>query len=250
MHEVEDFRKEDYPLHSARVVEWEGFLFLNPALDPVPFERAFGPLFPRFARFGLGRLRTVRRAVYQVRANWKLIFQNYSECLHCPTIHPELSCKVPYLSGANDLIEGPLLGGFMEIVPAHASVTLSGKSAGPLISDHPDDRRRGYYYTAIPNFMISIHPDYVNYYTLWPLAPDLTRIESEWLFHSDAASDPGFDPDDAMAIWEATNRQDWHITEQAQLGIGSSRYQPGPYSPRESLPAAWDRAYGEMMGGG
>jgi Rieske 2Fe-2S family protein len=53
-----------------------------------------------------------------------------------------------------------------------------------------------------------------------------------------------------VEIWEATNRQDWDIIERAQSGIASVRYQPGPYSARESLPAAWDRAYLELMAGG
>jgi len=34
----------------------------------------------------------------------------------------------------------------------------------------------------------------------------------------------------------------------SQLGIGSRVYAPGPYSPRESMPAAWDREYLRVMG--
>jgi phenylpropionate dioxygenase-like ring-hydroxylating dioxygenase large terminal subunit len=36
------------------------------------------------------------------------------------------------------------------------------------------------------------------------------------------------------------NRQDLHVCELSQQGITSRAYQPGPYSPRESIPAAWD----------
>ena len=36
-----------------------------------------------------------------------------------------------------------------------------------------------------------------------------------------------------------TNKQDWHVCELSQQGIASRAYQPGPYSARESLPAAW-----------
>jgi Rieske 2Fe-2S family protein len=38
-----------------------------------------------------------------------------------------------------------------------------------------------------------------------------------------------------------TNRQDWHVCELAQAGIGSASYQPGPYSNREDLLYAFDR---------
>jgi len=45
-----------------------------------------------------------------------------------------------------------------------------------------------------------------------------------------------------------TNRQDWRGCELSQQGIASSAYQPGPYSPRESIPAAWDREYLRALG--
>ena len=35
------------------------------------------------------------RLVYEVAANWKIVVENYNECLHCPKIHPELVKVVP-----------------------------------------------------------------------------------------------------------------------------------------------------------
>jgi glycine betaine catabolism A len=40
-----------------------------------------------------------------------------------------------------------------------------------------------------------------------------------------------------------TNKQDWHVCELSQQGIASRAYEPGPYSARESIPAAWDEYY-------
>ena len=36
---------------------------------------------------------------YGVDANWKGIAENYSECLHCPGVHPELNALCDYMSG-------------------------------------------------------------------------------------------------------------------------------------------------------
>ena len=36
-----------------------------------------------------------RRIVYDVKANWKLIVENFMECYHCATIHPELTEVLP-----------------------------------------------------------------------------------------------------------------------------------------------------------
>lgn len=243
-----DFDIADYPLHAARVGTWEGFVFVN--LDPnaPSLEDGFAPLLGRFGRFNLPALRTVRRIDYEVRANWKLILQNYSECLHCPTIHPELTTKLPYTSGANDLTEGPFLGGYMEIKAPHESATISGRACAIPLGDLPDeDRARAYYYTLFPSMMLSIHPDYAVAYRVVPRSATTSTVTCEWLVHPDAPSQPGYNIADAEEFWDVTNRQDWHICEQSQLGVSSRVYAPGPYSPRESVPAAWDREYLRAM---
>ena len=38
---------------------------------------------------------TGHRATYDLACNWKVFWENYSECLHCPGIHPELCDLVP-----------------------------------------------------------------------------------------------------------------------------------------------------------
>jgi Rieske 2Fe-2S family protein len=251
MQDVHGFEKQDFPLHQAAIAEWEGFLFVNVGADPQPFDEWFAPMLRRLSRFNLAGLSVGHSVEYDVRANWKLVFQNYSECLHCPMIHPELSTVLPYQSGANDLIEGPFLGGYMEITAPNESATLSGKACGRLVSpDLPaDDRHRAFYYTLMPNMLLSIHPDYVNYYIVTPVAVDRTRVESQWMFSPENRAGKEFNPQDAIGFWDVTNRQDWDIVAQSQLGISSSRYEPGPYSPRESMPAAWDREYLRLMGG-
>jgi Rieske 2Fe-2S family protein len=137
-----------------------------------------------------------------------------------------------------------------------ASLTMSGNAcARPLgemrSEDHPPSPGFGaagarvFYYSIFPNLLLSMHPDYVMVHLMWPESPARTRIVCDWLFHPEAAgvSEPGYNPDDAVEFWDITNRQDWHVCELSQQGIASRAYRPGPYSPRESIPAAWDREY-------
>ena len=92
MQDVEGFDKRDYPLHAAALAEWEGFLFVNIAREPRAVRRTRGRRCAAGSRASISRASSVgHRVRYDVRANWKLVFQNYSECLHCPTIHPELA---------------------------------------------------------------------------------------------------------------------------------------------------------------
>lgn len=247
MHGVEGFDKRDYPLRSVRVAEWEGFLFVNLSHGPA-LDQALAPLLGRFAPFRLETLTVVRRIEYAVAANWKLILENYSECLHCPTIHPELSAKLPYAAGANDLVEGPVLGGYMTIKQPHESATMTGRACAlPLNDLGPDDRRRAFYYTLFPTMMLSLHPDYAVFYTVWPQGPAASRVVCEWMVRPDAPTAPCYRIEDAEEFWDRTNRQDWLICERSQAGVSSRAYLPGPYSPRESLPAAWDREYLRVM---
>jgi Rieske 2Fe-2S family protein len=85
---------------------------------------------------------------------------------------------------------------------------------------------------------------------VWPQSPGRTLIQCDWYFHPEAAgvTDPGYNPEDAIAFWDMTNKQDWHVCELSQQGIASRVYRPGPYSPRESIPAAWDREYLRHVG--
>jgi Rieske 2Fe-2S family protein len=240
--DIDGFTKSDYPLHQVAIENWEGFLFINLSEDPEPFARAFKPLIGRFTRFNLPKLAVARTIEYDVRANWKLLFQNYSECYHCGPVHPPLSKITPPTSGENDLIEGPVTGGFMVINKGNESLTLSGRSCGLMVGDLPEeDHSRVYYYAIFPNMLLSLHPDYVMFHTLWPEAPDRTRIFCSWLFHPDTLKDPSWNPEDGIMFWDMTNRQDWHICEQSQLGVQSRVYQPGPYSRREALSVQFDR---------
>ena len=104
-----------------------------------------------------------------------------------------------------------------------------------------DDHRRVYYYAVLPNLLLSLHPDYMMTHTLWPRALDRTEIVCEWHFHPEAMANPGFSLDDAVTFWDMTNRQDWHVCEQMQLGLKSRAYRPGPYSRREDLLHAFDQ---------
>ena len=245
MESVPGFDKAEHSLHVVHLALWEGFIFVNLSEAPVSFAEVFAPLAGKFTHWNLPILRSVQRIEYDVRANWKLIFENYSECYHCPGVHPALSKITPYDSAENDLCEGPFLGGFMPIVKGR-SLTMSGHACALPVGDiKEEDHARVFYYSIFPNMLLSLHPDYVMVHLVWPQSPERTLILCDWFFHPEAAGvgDPSYNPDDAVEFWDMTNKQDWHVCELSQQGIASRAYQPGPYSPRETIPAAWDREY-------
>jgi Rieske 2Fe-2S family protein len=254
MDDVPGFDRGDYSLHPVNLDVWEGFIFVNLANDPMPLAEWFTPLAGKFAHWNLPRLRSAKRVEYDVHANWKLMFENYAECYHCPGVHPMLSKVSPYDSAENDLTEGPFLGGFMRINKGK-SLTMSGEACALPVAgtkkeevEEAEDSQQVFYYSIFPNMLLSMHPEYVMVHQLWPQAPDRTLIVCDWLFHPDAFVRPDFKPEDAIEFWDVTNKQDWHVCELSQQGIASRAYEPGPYSSRESIPAAWDREYLRQMG--
>jgi glycine betaine catabolism A len=251
MDDVPGFQKAAYSLRPVKIGVFEGFIFLSLANDPIQLERWFAPLQEKFSLWNLPNLRSAKRIEYDVKANWKLIFENYSECYHCPGVHPMLSKVSPYDSAENDLVEGPFLGGFMRINQGR-SLTMSGKACALAVDGKREEGeekekeelgQRVFYYSIFPNMLLSMHPDYVMVHQIWPRSSDRTLIYCDWFFHPDAFDANGFDPQDAIEFWDITNKQDWHVCELSQQGISSSAYEPGPYSSRESIPAAWDREY-------
>ena len=91
--------------------------------------------------------------------------------------------------------------------------------------------------------LLSLHPDYVMYHVIWPIGVDKCKIECNWLFSPKIFSDSKYNPQSAIEFWDKTNLEDWEICEQSQLGISSKKYIPGPYSGQESLLAAYDEHY-------
>ncbi|MEE8584632.1 MAG: aromatic ring-hydroxylating dioxygenase subunit alpha [Acidobacteriota bacterium] len=246
---VEGFEAEDYPLIPVALQEWEGFLFLSFAAHPQPLSQSYAAVWSKFKDWGLEKLQVAHRIEYRVEANWKLIFQNYSECYHCPTVHPLLNQLTPYRDSSNDLEEGPILGGPMALRGPGCSMTLDGRSCAPPLGTLSDrDQGLVFYYTFFPNLLLSLHPDYVLVHRLERLEPAATRVVCEWLFDPQAMSQPGFDPSPAIEFWDRTNRQDWQVCELSQLGVGSRAYSPGPYADLESILAALDREYLRAMG--
>ena len=242
MDEVPHFDRADYPLHRIRTELWDGHVFINLDPDAQPLAAQLGGLREKFRPWQMEDLRLGHRIVYDVKANWKLIVQNYNECLHCPNLHPALNKLSHYLSGENEPLQATYMGGRMDLRPGVDTLSMDGTCPRALLPGlSPDDRRRVYYYAIFPNMLLSLHPDYMLVHTLWPVAPDRTFNICEWHFHPHELAREGFRADDAVEFWDMTNRQDWHVCELSQSGISSRAYTPGPYSNREDLLFAFDR---------
>jgi Rieske 2Fe-2S family protein len=249
MDRVEGFRESDYSLGKVAVAEWDGHVFINLKADPPPLSEHLAGLDVKFRPWRMQELKRVERRVYHVKANWKLVIQNYSECLHCPLAHPLLHRLSHYMSGDNEPPRPTYLGGRMELRPEFQTLSLDGSSNRPSLPGlSADEARHVYYYALLPNLLLNLHPDYMLTFAIWPRAVDRSDVICEWYFHPNAIASPAFDPRGAIDFWDMTNRQDWELSDLAQSGISSRGYRPGPYSNREELLLAFDRFVLDRLG--
>jgi Rieske 2Fe-2S family protein len=241
--DLEDFSFEGYGLKPVRLGTWQGFVFVTLDPEAPSLETYLDDLVEHFARFDFSGLRVAREIVYEVDANWKFIAENYSECYHCPGVHPQLNQLTPYDLGGDYDPSGPWQGGWMELVGGAETMALDGghrDGRPPMAGIDPVDERRIYYYLVWPAMFVSIHPDYLLVHRLVPTEAGHTRVVCQWLFEPETIARPDFDPSDAVGFWDLTNRQDWHVCELQQRGSRSRSWVAGRYSTMEASIHAFD----------
>ena len=232
--EVPDFDPAEYGLVPVPVAEWHGWALVNASGDAPAFEAHVGNLGSIVAPYEPERLVAMARHDYVVQANWKIVVENYHECYHCPSIHPELCQVSPPDSGINLAPAGAWAGGTMDLHPEAETMSMTGESFGvPMRRLDARQRRQVLYFGLFPNLLISLHPDYVMTHRIEPVAPGRSHIECEWLFAPEAPERDDFSPSYASDFWDVVNRQDWSACESVQRGAASRGYRPGPLSPRE-----------------
>ena len=223
------FETAEWGLRELPVAEWHGLVFVDESGKAGPLAECLNGLDELVAPYEMERLVVAGQHDYDSAANWKILTENYHECYHCPSIHPEL-CKVsPPRSGENYLIPGIWVGGSMDLRDGMATMSLDGTSSGvPLRGLDAAGLRTVIYIGVFPNLLLSLHPDYVMMHKMIPLAVNRTKIECVWSFAPESLAQPGFDPGYAIEFWDITNRQDWQACESVQRGLSSPHAMPGP----------------------
>ena len=224
--------RDQLALHPVAVTTWGGFVFVRLGQGEGSLADQLNGADGRLAAYSLAELRSARRLVYRVAANWKVICENYNECYHCGPVHPELC----------DLIPAFRRGGGGELdwdtgIPHRDGTytfTLTGttrRAPFPGLPASDVTRHRGE--LILPNLMLSLSADHVAAFTLWPHEAGHTTVLCDFLFHPAEIARGDFDPSDAVEFWDLVNRQDWSVCEQVQDGMGSRMFAVGYLAPME-----------------
>jgi Rieske 2Fe-2S family protein len=248
---VEEIDRASLSLWPAAVDVWEGFVFVNLDADAPPLRDWLGaqldpPL--RFDRFDLGALRIGRRTVSEVEANWKILIDNYHECLHCPTVHPELVAIVPtYRLGA--VIDASRPDGGVALAEGGTSFTHSGRSVHPILPGMTEQEANSYFGAVVfPNMFIDVTGTSAIATSLVPRSATHTTIITEYLFTADEVADPAFDPSDVVDFSELVARQDYDVCERVQRGVSSRAFTRGVLAEKDDMIHRYNARYLELRG--
>ena len=224
----------DLGLIPVRSAQWGGWLFVNMSGTAPHLADTVGNLDEIAAPYTTDSLLTVAVRDYEVAANWKLLVENYLECYHCPSVHPELSRVQRTEGGENFTATGLWFGGFLDLRNSAVSMSLDGSGVDWNFPDLDEDRiRQVCYHALMPDLFITAQHDYVVTHRLEPLDAGRTRVVCEWLFPPELVS-TGTDTRYAVDFWHNTNLQDWAACESVQRGVSGPGYVAGPLAPNEN----------------
>jgi len=180
------FNMDDYGLLPVGVAEWGPFVFVNRNLDAPPLEAYLGRLPQILADAGIDfdRLRYHDRSEWEVAANWKAVVENYLECYHCPTAHPDFSKVIDVDPDAYRLTSD-------EWFSSQISQTRAGAERRELPYNPDGEIAEAHFHWLWPTFTINVFPGRPNLGVLAfvPAGPGKTASVIDHFYGEDVTDD-------------------------------------------------------------
>ncbi|MCC5972768.1 MAG: aromatic ring-hydroxylating dioxygenase subunit alpha [Rubellimicrobium sp.] len=235
-----DFRKEEHGLFPVHLRDWRGFLYVCLADTPPEFGAESLPGLSALDNWPLETLVSGHRREWDTPCNWKIFWENYNECLHCPGVHPNLSKRVPaFAKGINAPEEAvdwtPDQPSPPSLADGARSWTVNGLACGPEFPDLTEEERLAgaNFLTMYPTMYITAHVDSLRVGRIEPLGPDRMRLTIDWLFAPETLAQPDFDLANAVEFTAQVIEEDVWACEVNQRGLTSDRFKAGTLMPQE-----------------
>ena len=228
------------------VATWNGLVFVSLAADPMPLEdwlTEHTPSLAEFTELRLDRLLIGARTEASVRANWKIIVENYAECLHCAVVHPELVDLMPvYRTG--HVIDPDRDDDAVALVGGGNSFTLDGRSNLSVLPGLAPDQVDLYRGSAVfPNVLLDVTGTSASLTALFPVDAATTIVVAEYLFAPEDVDSDDFDPSPVVDFNELVGRQDYEVCERVQRGVASSSFTSGYLTDKDRYVAEFVEHY-------
>ena len=279
----DDFNKADYPLHSCSVRVAHGLVFICLAgadhPDVADFDDLSGELATYAGPHDLRNTRLVHREIYPTHANWKLVVDNFRECYHCSSAHPEYTMVNAYVKAHDRATEGyePVIETWAEkmrklghpvarssegdvgdprqphsvwrqpIREGYATLSEDGRPVAPLLGalKHWDGGETAFSFGPLSYAYLCA--DHLTMFRFTPVTPEFSEVVVTWHVRADAVEGKDFDLERLKWMWDVTTIEDTKIIINNQKGVNSAHYVPGPYALQESYSSAFTDWYLERI---
>ena len=219
---MKDFKKSDYCLASFQVVDICNFIFIN--LDDSAqslnkqvegFEKDLRAKVPFLDRLTALPSDSDRPSV--IRANWKIVVDNYLECYHCTKAHPAFANMIDMKHYQIDV--------FKFWSRQYAPNTNPNNKA--YIFDKNSSIQDMCFWYIWPNTALGYVPgvEALFFSSIRPNNIDKTTRYGHWLVTDDTVLPNGFTDYMNRVLF----KEDISICESVQRGIKSKSYKNGPY---------------------
>lgn len=257
------------PIHAVEIAGLVYVSLADQAPDVEGLKRDFGT---SAAPQGFDRARIAHVVDYEVEANWKLVWENNRECLHCVPCHPQyvkanfdvvdettaspavrqrihaaseriapkwrqVSESVLHAHGGLSTFPDPERGRWFAssrtpLEEGFVTESMDGRRLAPLMGDYDTEDVGVLRMRSLPNFWLHASCDHAVAARMLPAGPRKTIMRGYWLVDAKAKEGEDYQLDRLLPFWHLTNEQDWDICKWQQKGVDSVGYVPGPLSTR------------------
>ncbi len=259
----ESFDKSKHGLNPVSVEIIHGLIFVCFTDNPPLVENARNDLAEPMAMFDFENLKVAAHRSYDIAANWKLSIENYQECYHCATAHPDYAqmhtltldrkkrerVQAHMLEkmedcGLRDIQidfvdtearDGEIGYGYSRtaMFEGYKTGSKDGKPVAPLLGELKDYDGGASDITFGPFSFLLAYSDHVVCYVFTPVDMDNSKCDIYWLVRADARAGKDFDVDALIWLWDITTEADKTIISNNSKGVHSRYYKPGPFSEME-----------------
>ncbi len=277
---MEEFAQEEHSLHSVPLEVIGGLLFACFCDSPPSLADAQRDLAEPIAWFDFENLKVAAQKTYPIASNWKLAIENYQECYHCATAHPDYAKMHTHTLDPKkrDRLQEPMRQrmaacGMKDIeidfidtwskpgeqgygysrtalFEGYKTGSRNGEPLAPLLGKLNDYDGGASDFVIGPFTFFLAYSDHVVGYVFSPVDQGNCTCKVFWFVRGDAIEGQDYDRQELMWLWDITMNADEKIIVNNWKGVCSRYYEPGPFSGMERMERRFTEWILQQLAGG
>jgi choline monooxygenase len=187
-------------------------------------EEYYGDVVHRYINYPLEECKIVNENSYNVKANWKILVENFCEYLHLTNIHKDL-VKVSTL---DNHITTQGTGNYVSFMTCPITDLESSPINSSIMTPmrHYIENDIAHFIFLFPNCFMFLLPNHVYYVIIEPISPTESKEKSILMIHNNSIEDTDW-VNSLTTFYDKVNCEDISICESVQSGLKNKKYKSG-----------------------